>query len=104
MSYYPNPPDQHTNTGTNQQTSNTVAITGSKTPTGPSCITTTIPGVTVTNVGWNESVLQGIENAKQGNFVPSPVEDQDIIQQGWECPKCNTVYAPFVPSCKCDIK
>jgi len=23
------------------------------------------------------------------------------IQQGWECPRCNTIYAPWMPSCVC---
>lgn len=21
------------------------------------------------------------------------------VQKGWECPRCNSVYAPFVPKC-----
>jgi hypothetical protein len=23
------------------------------------------------------------------------------IEQGWYCPKCDTVHAPWVPSCSC---
>ena len=23
--------------------------------------------------------------------------------QGWECPKCHTVYAPWVASCHCNV-
>lgn len=43
-------------------------------------------------------------------YPPAKTTDSSNItfatepQQGWECPNCKTIYAPWVPSCNCETE
>lgn len=31
--------------------------------------------------------------------VTNPFGFSPMVQQGWECPRCKTIHAPFMPTC-----
>ena len=47
---------------------------------------------------------------KRGYLVPIPIiwERVEIpskmLKQGWECPRCGAVNAPWVARCRCSVK
>ena len=49
-----------------------------------------------------EKVFKGIEESTQGawgKMKKNKKKIEKIVQQGWECPKCGRVWAPWMYRC-----
>lgn len=52
----------------------------------------------------NEKIaeVKGLEINNNFEHASKTTNQTKPHQQGWECPKCGSVYAPFMPACtKC---
>ena len=36
------------------------------------------------------------------NITPEVLENINTDQTGWQCPRCNKIWSPFVHNCDCD--
>lgn len=54
------------------------------------------PGVTVTTIPFTISTLPFQPLAPQGSYVTLT---PSFVPQGWQCPCCRRVYAPFMSMC-----
>lgn len=73
------------------------------------CIQTnqqTVGGLSQAGSGWLTAIQGGHAINPQGpitspNMFPFTTTTHSAIQQGWECPRCHTINAPFVSKCEC---